>query len=549
MKRIFTHMLCLLFVSVSAAAQQRTVQVRLFWQHPPSKIQIVPERATLRSCPTCAANAIDGTLQISAEGSDVVAGVTSSSSLLVTGRVRIRGDNFSSFPVDDELRIQSRESFLLLTLTMPLEDYVTAVLQGESTKFKSDEALKAMAVAARTYAVHFGSRHDEEGFDFCDTTHCQDVRLGHESARVRAAVVATEGEVLWFQGRPAATYYHRSCGGEIDAADALDQNPHAPYLRQHHDEFCSRTPDEWHADISKSDLSRALQKPVNTIEIDARSDSGRVQILLIEHRSVKATDFRLAVGRALGWDKLRSDLYQIEDFGDHVSFRGRGQGHGVGLCQVGADEMGHEGHTYREILAFYFPGTALGLNAQGLSWEKLPGESLDLLTTNRDDAGTLLPVAERALRFATHQTGWNFTTRPLIKVYPNIAIYRDATGAPGWVAATTSGSSIRLQPLSTLQRTHTLESTLRHEFLHMLIETQARRGTPLWLREGLAVYLSSPDSARPVTVDVAVVETKLHSASTEQEMRSAYRDSASAVAQAVAKNGLSTVLSWLQTMK
>jgi len=59
-------------------------------------------------------------------------------------------------------------------------------------------------------------------------------------------------------------------------------------------------------------------------------------------------------------------------------------------------------------------------------------------------------------------------------VYPTIAIYRDATGAPGWVAASTLGNVIRLQPISTLQRTHALDSTLRHEFLHLLIESQAR---------------------------------------------------------------------------
>jgi stage II sporulation protein D len=548
MKRIFYAVWFLLF-SVSAAAQQSTVQVRLFWQHPPSRIQIIPDRASARTCATCAPKALTGAVEVTGQASSIVAGTIPSSIFLVKGMARIEGKDFSSFPIDGELQIQSREGLLLLTLTMTLEQYVTAVLQGESASFKSDEALKAMAVAARTYAVHFGSRHRLEGFDFCDTTHCQDLRLGNESPRARAATVATEGELLWFEGRPAATYYHRSCGGELEDVSALDPGLHAPYLRTRHDDYCLRTPDEWASDISKPDLVRALGRPVNTVVVAARSKSGRVQTLLIDNRRISATDFRLAIGRTLGWDKLRSDLYQLEDLGDDISFRGRGQGHGVGLCQKGADNMGEQGHDYREILSYYFPGTALGLNAQGIEWETLPGESLDLVTTRREDATTLLPAAERALHFATQQTGWTLAVRPQVKVYPTIPIYRDATGAPGWVAATTLGNVIRLQPISTLQRTHALDSTLRHEFLHLLIESQAGSGAPLWLREGLTIYLTNPDSVKPAQIDVVTLERRLHSLRTEDEMRAAYRDSAAAVADAVGQNGLSTVLSWLSTTK
>jgi len=537
----------LFFLSVSAATQQRTVLVRLFWQHPPTEIRVTPDRASLRTCEICAATRLSGPLQIAAKASSVSAGSISDSAVLLRGRDRITGDGFSPFMVENELRIQARDDLLLLTLTLPLEQYVTAVLQGESANFKSDEALKAMAVAARTYAVHFGSRHRLEGFDFCDTTHCQDLRFGNESPRARAAVAATEGELLWFEGRPAATYYHRSCGGETEDASALEPELHAPYLRRHHDHYCVRNPDEWHAQISKSDLSRALGRPVTTVTVAARSDSGRVQRLLVSDHSMTATDFRFAVGRALGWDKLRSDLYQEEDLGDRLVFRGRGQGHGVGLCQAGAEIMGEQGRSYREILAFYYPGTAVGINAQGLSWEKLPGESLDLMTTNRDDAAVLLPAAERALRFAIERTGWDLRARPLVKVYPTVAIYRDATGEPGWVAASTLGNVIRLQPISTLQRTHSLDSTLRHEFLHMLIESKARPETPLWLREGLAIYLSNPESAKPSKVDVDVLERQLHSLQNEEQMRATYRACAGAVADAVEKNGLNTVLSSLNT--
>ncbi len=448
----------LLLVSVSGVARQHTVKVRLFWQHPPEKIRVEPGGAMWMECASCAAKKLSAPVEISGASSGLQT---------IIGRARISGDGFTAFPIDGELVVQPREGVLLLTLTMPVEDYVAAVLAGESAGFKSDEALKAMAVAARTYAAYFGSRHMAEGFDFCDTTHCQDVRLGNSSARVRAAVMATEGELLWYEGRPAATYYHRSCGGEIEDAAALDANLHVPYLRSHRDQYCSRT-DEWHAEISVLDLSRALGRRVNAVSVTSRSESGRVKTVLVDGRPMSATDFRLAIGRTLGWDKVRSDLYQLEDRGDGVTIRGRGQGHGAGLCQVGADNMGQQGHGYREILAYYYPGTALGINAQGLRWQTLPGESIDVITTNQADAAVLLPIAERALRLAAERTGWSLSGRPQVKVFPTIAIYRDATGEPGWVAASTRGNMIRLQPLAVLQRTNALESTLRHEFLHMM---------------------------------------------------------------------------------
>jgi stage II sporulation protein D len=539
----------LAFLTVFAGAQERTVRVRLFWQHPPSEIRVAPQGASLRTCANCALIPLPEAAVIAAKEGLVLAGPTSAPSILLTGRARLSGEGFSPFTIENELELQAREGFLLLTLKMPLEQYVAAVLQGESGGFKSDEALKTMAVAARTYAVHFGSRHRTEGFDFCDTTHCQDVRLGEESERVRAAVAATAGELLWYQGQAAATYYHRSCGGETEDAHVLDRDLHAPYLRRHHDEYCVRVPDEWHSQINKSDLSRALGRPVTSITVADRSESGRVQRLLVSGRTMTATEFRLAIDRTLGWDKLGSDLYEEQDLGDSVAFRGKGQGHGVGLCQAGAEIMGEQGRSYREILAYYYPGTSVGFNAQGLAWEKLSGESLDLLTTNRADAAVLLPAAERALHFAQERTGWSVGGRPQVKIYPSIAVYRDATGEPGWVAASTFGNTVRLQPISTLQRTHSLDSTLRHEFLHMLIETNAAPSAPLWLREGLAIYLADPQAARPAKVDVDALETQMHALHSEEQMRAAYRDCAAAVADSVRTKGLIALLSSLRSNK
>jgi len=75
------------------------------------------------------------------------------------------------------IEVSARKGALVIITELPLEDYVAAVLAGESSGFRAEESLKAMAVAARTWAVHFLNRHKTEGFDFCDTTHCQDFRV------------------------------------------------------------------------------------------------------------------------------------------------------------------------------------------------------------------------------------------------------------------------------------------------------------------------------------------------------------------------------------
>jgi len=133
--------------------------------------------------------------------------------------VRARGEGVRvPYPIE----VSARNGALVIITELPLEDYVAAVLAGESSGFRAEESLKAMAVAARTWAVHFLNRHKTEGFDFCDTTHCQDFRVTALSTRLRKAVEATSNEVLRYDGRPIPAYYHQDCGGITE--------PRAPYL-------------------------------------------------------------------------------------------------------------------------------------------------------------------------------------------------------------------------------------------------------------------------------------------------------------------------------
>ncbi len=375
----------------------------------------------------------------------------------------------------------------------PLDDYVAGVLAGEAATYRNPQALRAMAIAARTYAVRFRGRHAAEGFDFCALTHCQAFKPEVITPAERDAADSTSGEFVWYQGSPAATYYSQDCGGMVEAGGE-------PYLASRPDSACTRHGrQQWSAEIPLNDLTRALATPVLSVAILARTPSGRAQaIRLSPTRTLPATDFRLTVGRFLGWNLIRSDLYSVRLQDDRVVFTGNGAGHGIGLCQNGAEAMAQSGASDHEILAAYYPGTAVGLTARGLRWHILSSERVDLWTTD-DNQKRWIPTAESALRSAESRAGWTVGSRIKLMVFPSIDTFRNATGDAGNVLASTRGTVIRAQP--------TLDAaTLLHEIWHAVIESKVARDVPDWFREGLALAMS--DTA-PRTPERATAEARV----------------------------------------
>lgn len=431
---------------------------------------------------------------------------------------------------------------------IPLEKYVAGVLAGEASLFRSDEALEAMAVVARTYAVRERGRHSAEGFDFCSTTHCQRLDLGGITPRLEHAVQATAGELLWYRGKLAFTPYSLDCGGRTEDAAAVWPDQRAPYLESHADEYCLRAGGgEWHwsgdlAGIAAALRRQGLQTParITGIRVTGRTASGRARTLELlgeQPIPIAAGAFRFALGRELGWNTVRSDWFDVDTSGARVVVRGRGSGHGAGLCQRGADEMGIEGRGYRDILAFYFPGAEVGASARGFSWTRLGGESVALLTTEPSRDTPILAAAERDLRVDLQRTGWSAPRRIEIRVYPDVAAFRDATGEPGWVAAYSHSSQIEMQPGPEAQ------STVGHEIWHVLVESQAAPGLPLWFREGLVEYLSgraAPGGRTPS-------DEELRQTRDAAVARRAYADAAGAVARLAQRYGETALLRWVKS--
>jgi stage II sporulation protein D len=441
------------------------------------------------------------------------------------------------------------------TIEMGLDQYVAAVLAGECSTFHSDEAIKAMAVAARSYALNLRGRHAGQGYDLCATTHCQRLEPGLVTSRLASLAAQTAGELLWFEGKPAFACYSRRCGGSTEDAGAVWGGMRAPFLRSHADPYCGRqSTDEWHWSVPVAQIAAVLRRSqlrtpaeMDGIAIAQRTVSGRARVLALvgngEEVRVAASSFRFAVGRALGFNTVRSDRWSVARAGTELTFEGRGEGHGVGICQLGADQMGIEGHGYREILAFYYPGAALGLTAQGLAWRRIGGESVSLMTTQPDRDGAVLASAERQVKEIANQHGWTQPSGIEIRVYPDVETFRNATGEPGWVAARTSARRIHLQPAAVLRERGALDSTIHHELLHVFVEAQAAPGLPVWFREGLVGYLEHPARTSPADAG----ESDLRQREDVARARRAYAAAAQKVGALVERYGVPVVLAWLKT--
>jgi stage II sporulation protein D len=437
---------------------------------------------------------------------------------------------------------------------MTVDSYVAAVLAGECSTFRSDEAIKAMAVAARSYALHLRGRHASQGYDLCATTHCQ--RLDPDSVTPRLASLAaqTAVELLWFEGKPAFACYSRKCGGTTEDASAV-WGLRAPFLRSHSDPYCPRQGAvEWRWAVPTAQVALALRNSelrtppdMDGIAIAQRSGSGRALVLnllgIAGPVRLSASSFRFAIGRAMGFNTVRSDRWSVAREGELLKFVGTGEGHGVGMCQLGADQMGIEGHTYRDILAFYYPGTALGLTARGLAWRRIGGENVSLLSTQPDNDGAVLAAAERHAREIAAQFGWPQPAGIEIRLYPDLESFRNVTAEPGWVAAHTSARRIHLQPAALLRERGVLDSTLHHELLHVFVEARAASGIPVWFREGLVGYLEHPvkQGGREAP------DTDLRQTDDASRARRAYNAAAQKVASLIQRYGVPTVLSWLNT--
>ena len=325
-----------------------------------------------------------------------------------------------------------------ITQELSLEDYVLGVMRAEGTTETEPEALKALAIAIRTYALKNIGRHAKDGYDFCSTTHCQrfvgapaSLRAGraHPARNEMAAidaVRATEGQALLDdRGQPIDSYFGASCGGETANIGELWGVTPPAYLRGVRDEYCDAGPHAtWIDTIKRGDLLRALKSDSRTdignrleqVLISKRDETGRAEWITLEgenRKTVRGWDFKIIVGRVLGWNVLKSSRFEIARSGSNFIFHGSGFGHGLGLCQEGAHVMAARGAGYQKILEKYFPGTRLRPRSGAVSLARPFKAGND---TNKDDCVASATYEVASLQASlTRRIDWSDDLFPALK--------------------------------------------------------------------------------------------------------------------------------------
>lgn len=250
------------------------------------------------------------------------------------------------------------------------EEYLRSVVPEEMPSEWNPEAVKAQAVAARTFALHNRKRHSSEGYDLCATTHCQQYSgIPKEKSGSDAAIRATAGEVITYQGKLIDALFHTDSGGMTENSEDV-WGSRVPYLRAASEVHAKTYP--WEKNMTAENLAQLLARSGKNIgslkkvelepyvpgkNIKGRTASGRVQ--QVRFTGTKGT--AVAGGNDLrSWMGLRSTLFDLSLRNNVVFIRGYGWGHGLGLSQWGAKAFAEEkGYDYAAILSHYYTGTAV----------------------------------------------------------------------------------------------------------------------------------------------------------------------------------------------
>lgn len=243
-----------------------------------------------------------------------------------------------------------------------LRDYLIGVVMGEMPAEFPQEALKAQAVAARTFTLR---RVEQGGILSDDPAVCQaytdpgtaETKWGENweeyLEKITQAVEATDGQVLYYNGTLISATYFSCSGGRTESAQAV-WGGDVPYL------VSVDSPGEENSTVYESTVSVSMEEFLNALEIENPSvsqvtytEGGGVDTMVVDGKTVSGTEMRRLFG-------LKSTLFSMEISENAVDFRVRGYGHRVGMSQYGAKAMAETGMSYEEILKWYYTGVEIG---------------------------------------------------------------------------------------------------------------------------------------------------------------------------------------------
>lgn len=401
--------------------------------------------------------------------------------------------------------------------SIPLEAYVAGVIAAEGEPDMPPVALQALAVAARSYASASTGRHARDGYDVCDTTHCQ--VLGAATRWSRDAAAQTRGVVLAQGDAIVRVPYSASCGGVLASPRDLWGGDEAPLTRVGPDP-AGHAVNTWQGTAPAAALHAALRDAgyrgdvLRDLRVVARSREGlptRVALDGLAPAEIDASTFRHLVGRRLGWDVIKSHDWDVTRVGGGYRFTGRGKGHGAGLCLRGAAVYAGRGSSLVQVLATYVPGATM-ISTRDQVVVHVPSGLMASAPRIRDTARALLAEMRVRLRVFTPR----LTT---IEVHPTLASYQRDTGRAWWTSASTRAVApdirapqlarrslgeggagvaprfrIDVAPVADARLAEAaVTGVLRHEMVHVLTG-QLLADTPAWVAEGLAREAAGPDA-------------------------------------------------------
>ncbi|MBO4674107.1 MAG: SpoIID/LytB domain-containing protein [Bacteroidaceae bacterium] len=309
------------------------------------------------------------------------------------------------------LELMEEEGMVRAINVVPVETYLTSVISSEMCANASLELLKAHAVISRSWVLRILNHNDNHnsqlstvncqlstilrwydneahtGFDVCADDHCQRYQgiIRQSNPKVMEAIEATRGQVLTYEGKICDARFSKCCGGMTEVFESCwEEVPH-PYLVAKPDPYCNtrdrrilsqvlnnydqETTDfyRWTVTYTTDELSGLIHKKsgidfgqiLDLVPIE-RGASGRIiRLKVVGEKRTLVVGKELEIRKWLSDSHLYSSAFEVEKTAEGFTLHGKGWGHGVGLCQIGAAVMGDQGIPYTEILRFYYPHTEL----------------------------------------------------------------------------------------------------------------------------------------------------------------------------------------------
>jgi len=257
--------------------------------------------------------------------------------------------------LENTISIISKNCFLYINNEVDLDNYVAGVLEAEVGSKQPFEYYKVQATICRTYVLAHLRKHEKDGFNMCDKEHCQ-VFKGKSLSNIEIinAVQETSNSVLVDENlNLIVAAFHSNCGGQtVSSADVW--NKAQSYLQPVRDTFCINARNaHWEKEVNKKIWIKYLRKKIPQLD-----STGLIRNYNFAQpqriRDFIVRDIKIPLKEIRSDFNLKSTYFSVEDAGETLIFKGKGFGHGIGLCQEGAIRMAKTGYSYSDIIHYYF---------------------------------------------------------------------------------------------------------------------------------------------------------------------------------------------------